>query len=140
MRARCALVQFDLARRLCGRGRRGGRRGRRLSPLFFRRREDEKLDAAILGAPGGGFVRRNGLVGSVALRGETPRFDILQPFGSLQYNYHQPLAALAIDIGHHLTFKTAWNYYQYGEKSFVGPTDPRYFHANNETLSLRWEF
>ncbi|HST11739.1 MAG TPA: hypothetical protein VLL05_15290 [Terriglobales bacterium] len=27
-----------------------------------------------------------------------------------------------------------------GEKSFAGPTDPRYFHATNATVSLRWAF
>ena len=72
--------------------------------------------------------------------GQTPQFNRLQPFGSLQYNYHQPIASLAVDIGHNLTAKVAWNYYQYGEKSFVGPTDPRYFHANNVLGSLRWAF
>jgi len=72
--------------------------------------------------------------------GKTPQFNSLQPFGSLQYNYHLPLANLAVDIGHNLTAKAAWNYYQYGEKSFVGPTDPRYFHANNATFSLLWAF
>ncbi|HEY7096952.1 MAG TPA: hypothetical protein VH437_09520, partial [Terriglobales bacterium] len=72
--------------------------------------------------------------------GETPQFNSLQPFGSLQYNYHQPLANVAVDIGHNLTAKVGWNYYQYGEKSFIGPTDSRYFHANNETFSLRWAF
>jgi hypothetical protein len=72
--------------------------------------------------------------------GETPQFNSLQPFGSLQYNYHQPLANVAVDIGHNLTAKVGWNYYQYGEKSFIGPTDPRYFHANNATFSLRWAF
>ena len=72
--------------------------------------------------------------------GQTPQFNSLQPFGSLQYNYHQPLANVAVDIGHNLTAKAGWNYYQYGEKSFVGPTDPRYFHANNATFSLRWAF
>jgi hypothetical protein len=72
--------------------------------------------------------------------GKTPQFNSLQPFGSLQYNYHLPLANVAIDIGHNLTAKAAWNYYQYGEKSFVGPTDPRYFHANNATFSLLWAF
>jgi len=72
--------------------------------------------------------------------GQTPQFNALQPFGSLQYNYHQPLANVAVDIGHNLTAKAGWNYYQYGEKSFVGPTDPRYFHANNATFSLRWAF
>jgi len=72
--------------------------------------------------------------------GDTPQFNVLQPFGSLQYNYHQPLALVSVDIGHHLAWNAGWNYYQYGEKSFVGPTDPRYFHANNATFSLRWAF
>jgi hypothetical protein len=72
--------------------------------------------------------------------GQTPQFNALQPFGSLQYNYYQPLASVAVDIGHNLTAKAEWNYYQYGEGSFVGPTDPRYFHANNATFSLRWAF
>ena len=72
--------------------------------------------------------------------GSTPQFNTLQPFGSLQYNYHQPVASIGVNIGHDLTALAAWNYYQYGEKSFVGPTDPRYFHANNATMSLRWAF
>jgi len=72
--------------------------------------------------------------------GQTPLFNPLQPFGSLQYNYHQPLGDVAIDLGHHLTWKASWNYYQYGEKSFVGPTSPRYFHANNALFALRWAF
>ena len=72
--------------------------------------------------------------------GQTPQFNALQPLGSLQYNYYQPLANIAVDIGHNLTAKAGWNYYQYGEGSFVGPTNPRYFHANNATFSLRWAF
>jgi len=75
-----------------------------------------------------------------SVSGQTPQFHSLQPLGSLQYKYHQPLASLAIDIGHNLTAKAGWNYYQYEEGSFVGPTDPRYFHANNATFSLRWAF
>ena len=72
--------------------------------------------------------------------GQTPQFNSLQPLGSLQYDYHQPMANLAVDMGHNLTAKAGWNYYQYGEGSFVGPTNPRYFHANNATFSLRWAF
>ena len=72
--------------------------------------------------------------------GQTPQFNALQPLGSLQYDYYQPLANVAVDIGHNLTAKAGWNYYQYGEGSFGGPTDPRYFHANNATFSLRWAF
>jgi len=72
--------------------------------------------------------------------GQAPQFNILQPLGTLSYNYHQPLANLAFDLGHNVTAKAGWNYYQYGEKSFIGPTNSRYFHTNNETLSLRWAF
>jgi len=78
--------------------------------------------------------------GITSVGGQTPQFNSLQPLGSLQYNYHQPLANVSVDIGHNLTTIFSWNYYQYGEKSFVGPTDPRYFHANNATVSLRWAF
>jgi hypothetical protein len=78
--------------------------------------------------------------GITSVDGQTPQFNILQPLDSLQYNYQQPLANVAVDIGHNLTAKAGWNYYQYGEGSFVGPTDPRYFHANNATFSLRWAF
>jgi hypothetical protein len=72
--------------------------------------------------------------------GQTPQLNILQPLGSLSYNYHQPVANIAVDLGHNLIGKVAWNYYQYGEKSFIGPAFSRYFHANNETMSLRWAF
>ena len=72
--------------------------------------------------------------------GSTPQFNALEPDGALHYKYHQPLAALGVDLGHHLTWNAAWNYYQYAEGSFVGPTAPRYFHANNATISLHYEF
>jgi hypothetical protein len=72
--------------------------------------------------------------------GSVPQFNILQPLGSLQYKYQQPVANLSVDIGHKLAYNTGWNYYQYGEGSFVGPTAPRYFHANSLTESLRYSF
>jgi hypothetical protein len=72
--------------------------------------------------------------------GSTPQFNYLQPLGSLQYKYQQPVANLSVDIGHRLAFNMGWNYYQYNEGSFVGPTAPRYFHANNVTESLRYAF
>jgi hypothetical protein len=72
--------------------------------------------------------------------GDTPQFNALQPFGSLEYDYHQPLANIGVDIGHNVTARVGWNYYQYGEPSFIGPTAPRYFHANNTTFGLRWAF
>jgi len=72
--------------------------------------------------------------------GSVPQFNILQPLGTVQYKYQQPVANLSVDIGHKLAYNMSWNYYQYGEGSFVGPTTPRYFHANSLTESLRYSF
>ncbi|HYW38970.1 MAG TPA: hypothetical protein VE957_12725 [Terriglobales bacterium] len=72
--------------------------------------------------------------------GSTPQFNFLQPLGSLQYKYQQPVANLSVDLGHKLAWNNGWNYYQYNEGSFVGPTAPRYFHANSVTESLRYAF
>jgi hypothetical protein len=72
--------------------------------------------------------------------GNVPQFNVLQPLGSLQYKYQQPVANISVDIGHKWAYNMGWNYYQYGEGSFVGPTAPRYFHANSLTESLRYSF
>jgi hypothetical protein len=72
--------------------------------------------------------------------GSVPQFNILQPLGTSQYKYGQPMANLSVDIGHKLALNMGWNYYQYNEGSFVGPTAPRYFHDNSLTESLRYAF
>ena len=72
--------------------------------------------------------------------GAVPQFNILQPLGSSQYKYSQPVANMSVDLGHKLAWNMGWNYYQYNEGSFVGPTAPRYFHANSLTESLRYAF
>ena len=72
--------------------------------------------------------------------GSIPQFNILQPLGSSQYNYYQPVVNVSVDLGHKLAWNSGWNYYQYNEGSFVGPTAPRYFHANSLTESLRYAF
>ena len=43
--------------------------------------------------------------GITSVGGQTPQFNALQSLGSLQYDYHQPLANVAVDIGHNLTAK-----------------------------------
>jgi len=72
--------------------------------------------------------------------GDTTQFNALQPLGPLNYKYQQPVVDLGVELGHNLTWNTGWNYYQYSEGSFVGPTANRYFHTNNATLSLRYAF
>jgi len=72
--------------------------------------------------------------------GNTLILDPLQPLGPLASKLQQPLAALDINLSKNLTWHGGWNYYQYNEGSFVGPTTPRYFHANVTTLSLIYAF
>ena len=73
-------------------------------------------------------------------QGNTTQFNTLQPLGPLASIYQTPLAAVDILIHKNVTFKAGYNYYQYAENDFVGPTAPRYFHANNTTLALRYAF
>ena len=73
-------------------------------------------------------------------QGNTTSFNTLLPLGPLQSTYQTPLAAVDVLVHKNVTFKAGWNYYQYAEDSFVGPTAPRYFHANNTTLALRYAF
>jgi hypothetical protein len=60
------------------------------------------------------------------------------PTGPLSFNYHLPMASLAVELSKHLIYKTGWNYYDYNEKSAPGPTLPRDFRGNTLTLSLRY--
>ena len=73
-------------------------------------------------------------------QGNTTSLNMLQPLGPLSSTFQSPLAAVEVGVHKNVTFKAAWNYYQYGEGSFVGPTAPRYFHANNSTVALRYAF
>jgi hypothetical protein len=73
-------------------------------------------------------------------QGNTTSFNTLQPLGPLSSTFQSPIAAVEVGVHKNVTFKAAWNYYQYGEGSFVGPTAPRYFHANNSTVALRYAF
>ncbi|MGO9516323.1 MAG: hypothetical protein ACLPND_04700, partial [Candidatus Korobacteraceae bacterium] len=73
-------------------------------------------------------------------QGTTTSFNSLLPLGPLSSIYQSPLGAVDVNVYKNVTFKAGYNYYQYGEGSFVGPTAPRYFHANNTTLALRYAF
>ncbi len=72
--------------------------------------------------------------------GSTPQFNILQPQGALANTFHQPIADVNVDIAHDLAWRLGWNYYQYGESDFAGPTQSRYFHANDVTVALKYAF
>lgn len=76
----------------------------------------------------------------VNVDGSTVILNNLQPLGPLSSRYQQPLASIAIALTKQWEWLGGWNYYQYNETSFVGPTSPRYFHANLTTLALRYRF
>jgi hypothetical protein len=73
-------------------------------------------------------------------QGNTTQFNTLLPLGPLSSKYQLPLAAVDVKLYKNVTFKGGYNYYQYNEGSFVGPTAPRYFHANNTTLAVKYAF
>jgi hypothetical protein len=73
-------------------------------------------------------------------QGNTTSFNPLLPLGPLASVYQSPLAGVDINVYKNVTFKAGWNYHQYNEDSFVGPTAPRYFHSNETTLSLKYAF
>lgn len=77
----------------------------------------------------------------VSSNGNATTLNPLQPLGTLQSNYHRPLADVQFELAKGWTAIARWNYYEYLEKNaFFGPTYPRGFHANATTLSLRYAF
>jgi len=60
--------------------------------------------------------------------------------GPLAFNFHKPSASVDVDLGKGVTWRTAWNYYDYNEKSNPGLLAARDFHSNSATLSLRYAF
>jgi hypothetical protein len=72
--------------------------------------------------------------------GNTSLLNILQPLGTLKSTYHQPLASLRFDVVNAWSLNAYWNYDQYSEGSFAGPTLPRSFHDNRTVLSVRYAF
>jgi hypothetical protein len=58
-------------------------------------------------------------------------------------NWHKPTAGVAIDVAKGITLKGNYSYYDYNEKETLGlpvVTLPRNFHANTETISLKYAF
>lgn len=78
--------------------------------------------------------------GLTSVNGTTTLLNPLQPLGPLDFTYHQPVAELSYDVAKYWSLNAYWNYDQYNEGSFVGPTSPRYFHDNRTTLSVKYAF
>jgi hypothetical protein len=72
--------------------------------------------------------------------GDATVLNPLQPFGTLRFTYHQPIASLSYEVIKHWSLNANWNYDQYKEDSPVGPILPRDFHDNRTVLSARYSF
>jgi opacity protein-like surface antigen len=72
--------------------------------------------------------------------GDETILNPLQPLGPLQFTFHRPQAGVKIEFVPNVSVNANWNYDQYGEDSFIGPTNARNFHDNRAALSLRYEF
>ena len=73
-------------------------------------------------------------------QGNTTQFNSLLPLGPLSSTYQLPLASVDVNVYKNVSFKAGYNYYGYGEGSFVGPTAPphlpRQQHHAGVTLRL----
>lgn len=78
--------------------------------------------------------------GVTSTKGSTTTLNPLQPLGPLDFTYQQPLASVTLGLGKGFSTVAYWNYDQYDEGSFVGPTAPRYFHGTRTVLALRYAF
>ncbi len=65
---------------------------------------------------------------------------IQNTLGPLGFNFHKPSASVDVELAKGWTWRTAWNYYGYNEKSDPGVVAARDFHSNTATLALRYAF
>ena len=83
--------------------------------------------------------------GGSIIRGNTTLLNPLTPTGTLDFDYIKPFASLALDIYRGLSYKTAWNYYNYNDRGVANPTGlapllSQDFNGNNITFSFRYAF
>ena len=60
--------------------------------------------------------------------------------GPLGINFHKPFALIDFELARGFSWRTAWNYFDYNEKSSPGFLPARDFQSNSATLSLRYAF
>jgi hypothetical protein len=99
----------------------------------------EYADASIIWKPIARVTANMGY-SIVNSQGAFTNFNVLQPLGTVASNFHRPMMALEVGMAKGWAVKAGWNYYGYNEKDVAGPTDPRDFHDNLTTLSLKYKF
>ena len=106
--------------------------------------KDHFAHAAVLWKPMKRVTTAVGYAGSF-VRGNTIFLNPLTPSGTLNFNYQQPYALIAIDIYKGFSFKVAWNYYGFNETGVINPfglagIQLQDFNGSNATFSFRYVF
>jgi hypothetical protein len=115
-----------------------------LGTLTYYSSQDHYVYADAMWKPHKRVTALLGYGGSI-IRGNTTLLNPLTPTGTLDFDYIRPFASLALDIYRGLSYKTAWNYYNYNDRGVANPTGlapppSQDFNGNNITFSFRYEF
>jgi hypothetical protein len=121
-----------------------GNTGGALSTLSFYASKDYYAYGDVMWKPHKRVTALIGYAGSI-VRGNTTFVNLLQPTGTLDFNYLKPFASLSIDIYKGVSYKTAWNYYGYNDHGIANPVllaplPLQDFNGSNLTFSLKYAF
>jgi hypothetical protein len=121
-----------------------GNTGGTLGTLSFYASKDYYAYGNVMWKPIKRVTAIMGYAGSI-VRGNTTFVNLLQPTGTLDFNYLKPFASLQIDLYKGLSYKTAWNYYGYNDHGIANPVllaalPSQDFDGSNLTFSLKYAF
>jgi hypothetical protein len=121
-----------------------GNTGGTLSTLSFYASKDYYAYGNVMWKPFKRVTAIMGYAGSI-VRGNTTFVNVLQPTGTLDFNYLKPFASLQIDLYKGLSYKTAWNYYGYNDHGvsnpvLLAPLPLQDFNGSNLTFSMKYAF
>jgi hypothetical protein len=121
-----------------------GNTGGALSTLSFYASKDYYAYGDVMWKPVKRVTAIMGYSGSI-VRGNTTFVNVLQPTGTLDFNYLKPFVSLSIDLYKGISYKTAWNYYGYNDHGvanplLLAPLPLQDFNGSNLTFSLKYMF
>ncbi len=121
-----------------------GNTGGTLSTLSMYASKDYYAYGNVMWKPVKRLTAVMGYAGSI-VRGNTTFVNLLQPTGTLDFNYLKPFASLQIDLYKGLSYKTAWNYYGYNDHGvanpvLLAPLPSQDFDGSNLTFSIKYVF
>jgi len=121
-----------------------GNTGGALSTLSFYASKDYYAYGDVMWKPYKRVTAILGYAGSI-VRGNTTFVNVLQPTGTLDFNYLKPFVSLEVLLYKGVSYKTAWNYFGYNDKGVANPAGLALlplqdFNGSNVTFSLKYSF